>query len=111
MMRAKQTAPVRVVEAKRWYRSKTVWLNGVASALLLFQAVAENVFLLQPMLPQRWWPLTLAVITIANVWLRLTSRGPIAPRREWRDAPSNRQLPAGPHQQRRPMVGDESWSD
>jgi len=55
---------------KCWYRSRTVWFNLVCTLPLLLDAAAQNLGLLQPLIPVRWYPLMAAVITLANLWLR-----------------------------------------
>lgn len=66
---------------KPWWRSRTLWFNALASVPLLFDAAASNLGLLQPLIPPRYYPLVVAVITIGNLWLRAITSSPLIARR------------------------------
>ncbi|WP_290890623.1 hypothetical protein [Arenimonas sp.] len=55
---------------KPWYASKTIWFNLLAALPMLFDAAAANLGLLQPIVPAKYYPLVVAVVTIGNLWLR-----------------------------------------
>jgi hypothetical protein len=64
------------VPKKKWYRSKTLWLNLAASALLLTEGLSYHIQGLTPFFD----PATLALITfglgVVNVVLRtITTQG------------------------------------
>jgi hypothetical protein len=68
--------------AKPWHRSRTVRLNLAVALLLLIDALSAHLGQLQPLVPASAWPALVAVLTIANVWLRALTRQPLGlPRR------------------------------
>ncbi len=75
---------------KPWWRSRTVWLNLAATVLLLTEAAAANIGLFHPLIPAAYYPLVVAVITVANVWLRAITTSPLLLR-----SPAPEPTPAG----------------
>lgn len=59
---------------KEWYKSKTIWLNGIAGALATLEA---STGILQPFLPDQWYAAALVLLPAANVLLRLITGQPI----------------------------------
>ncbi|MCG8991464.1 hypothetical protein LH427_04795 [Laribacter hongkongensis] len=61
------------MDKKRWFTSKTLWLNAVAAGLVALEA---GWGMLQPMLPVNFYTLMAVVLPVANATLRvLTSQG------------------------------------
>lgn len=61
------------MDKKRWFTSKTLWLNAVAAGLVAMEA---GWGLLQPVLPLNFYTLMAVVLPVANAMLRvLTSQG------------------------------------
>ena len=58
---------------KRWFTSKTIWLNTAAAALVALEA---NWGLLQPLLPVNFYSVLAVALPVANAALRIvTSKG------------------------------------
>lgn len=58
---------------KVWWKSRTLWFNAIAGALLSLEAVFQ---VLQPLLGPAVYPVALVAITVINGFLRiLTSQG------------------------------------
>jgi hypothetical protein len=61
------------MNAKRWYASRTLWLNAAAAGMVALEA---GWGLLQPMLPVNFYTALGVVLPVANAVLRvLTSQG------------------------------------
>ena len=56
--------------SKKWYKSKTLWFNGVSSSLLMAEA---NLHFLQPILHVNVYVCFAFILPIVNMWLRLIS--------------------------------------
>jgi hypothetical protein len=56
--------------SKKWYKSKTLWFNGISSSLLMAES---NLHFLQPMLPVNVYVCFAFILPIVNMWLRLIS--------------------------------------
>ena len=67
----------RAAGSKPWWRSRTVWFNAGTAALLLLDAVAASLGMLQPLVPAGAWPWVAAVVTVVNLWLRAITSGGI----------------------------------
>jgi hypothetical protein len=67
--------PVVVVNAKPWWKSKTLWLNLIAAALIALEAEFS---LLQPLLPGNVYAYFAVVLPVANALLRVITVAPIA---------------------------------
>ena len=62
-----------MAECKHWTRSKTLWLNASAAALVALKA---GTGLLQPLLPVNFYSALAVFLPVANAFLRvLTSQG------------------------------------
>lgn len=59
------------MDKKRWFTSKTLWLNVVAAGLVALEA---GWGLLQPMLPVNFYTLLAVVLPVANAMLRVLTR-------------------------------------
>lgn len=58
---------------KKWYKSKTLWFNAVATALVALEAIFH---VLQPLLGPAFYPVALVAITVINGFLRvITTQG------------------------------------
>lgn len=58
---------------KRWWRSKTLWFNAAAAALVAFEAASG---VLQPLLPVNLYAAIAVVLPVVNAVLRvLTTHG------------------------------------
>lgn len=68
-----ETAAV-VVTAKPWWKSKTMWLNLIAAALLALEAQFS---LLQPYLPGNVYAYFAVGLTMGNALLRVVTVAPI----------------------------------
>lgn len=62
---------------KSMWKSKTVWFNLVALLPMVFDAVASSTALFQPIVPEKWWPVFLAVVTVGNLILRKVTSQPL----------------------------------
>jgi len=58
--------------SKKWYASKTLWINGIAVLLAAITA-------LDKLIPAEWLPYMIAVQGIANIVLRLLKNEQITP--------------------------------
>lgn len=62
-----------MAECKHWARSKTLWLNASAAALVALEA---GTGMLQPLLPVNFYSALAVVLPVANAFLRvLTNQG------------------------------------
>ena len=52
---------------KRWYASKTLWVNAIAGGLVTLEA---NTGILQPLLPANTYALIAVVLPVVNMALR-----------------------------------------
>lgn len=58
---------------KHWWQSRTLWINGVAAALLAFEAASG---LLQPLLPVNLYTAMAVALPVINAVLRvITTQG------------------------------------
>lgn len=64
-----------VVSAKPWWKSKTLWLNLIAAALIALEA---QFTLLQPYLPGNVYAWFAVVLTVSNAVLRVITAAPLA---------------------------------
>lgn len=58
------------MDKKRWFTSKTLWLNTIVAALVALEA---NWGLLQPMLPVNFYTAIAVLLPVANAVLRVFS--------------------------------------
>lgn len=63
-----------IVTAKRWWHSKTLWLNLIAAALI---ALEGQFALLQPYLPGNVFAWFAVALTVANAVLRVITAAPL----------------------------------
>lgn len=58
---------------KKWWKSKTIWLNALVAILA---AAADSITLLQPILPENFFPIVAFGLPLVNVLLRvITTQG------------------------------------
>jgi small ligand-binding sensory domain FIST len=61
------------VGIKRWWQSKTIWLNVIVGGLASLEATTG---MLQPFLPEHWYVAVAVGLPIVNVALRtITTQG------------------------------------
>lgn len=60
--------------SKHILKSKTIWLNIIASMLLVLEA---NLHLLQSNLGNEWYLIVISVLAGANTFLRLVTKSPV----------------------------------
>jgi len=61
------------VGVKRWWQSKTIWLNIIVGGLASLEATTG---MLQPFLPEHWYVAVAVGLPIVNVALRtITTQG------------------------------------
>lgn len=59
-----------LTEKKPWWRSKTLWLNAIAAALVALEA---NSGLLQPLLPVNLYTVLAVALPVVNALLRVVT--------------------------------------
>ena len=64
--------------AKPWYRSRMLWVNGVAAALVALEA---NTGLLQPILPVNFYAALAVALPVVNALLRVVTSQALCRRR------------------------------
>lgn len=64
--------------AKPWNRSRMLWVNGVAAALVALEA---NTGLLQPILPVNFYAAIAVALPVINALLRVVTSQPLCRRR------------------------------
>jgi hypothetical protein len=58
---------------KHWWQSKTIWVNALVAVLAV---AADNVSLLQPLLPANFFAIVAFGLPLVNVFLRvITTQG------------------------------------
>lgn len=58
---------------KKWWKSKTIWLNALVAVLAV---AADSVAILQPILPENFFPVVAFGLPLVNVFLRvITTQG------------------------------------
>lgn len=62
------------MDAKRWWHSKTIWLNVIVGALASLEA---STGLLQPYFPEHWYVIVAVGLPILNVALRTITTQPL----------------------------------
>lgn len=60
------------MEAKPWYRSKTMWANGLAAAAMILAESQSWTFL-----PDGWEGYSVAALGVVNILLRSVTRQPV----------------------------------
>lgn len=60
--------------AKCWRRSRTINFNALAAAVAALVSVADS---FEPFLPPDFYKAALAVVLVANVWLRVLTQQPV----------------------------------
>jgi hypothetical protein len=65
------------MDSKSMFKSRTIWFNFIALVPVVFDAVASSTALFQPVVPAKWWPMFLAVVTVVNLVLRKFTTQPI----------------------------------
>ena len=60
------------MKAKKWYESKTLWVNVIVVALAALTALTN-----QGDLPAEWEAIVAAVIAVLNIGLRFVTNRPI----------------------------------
>lgn len=61
---------------KRWWQSRTLWLNAIAGGLIAFEAASG---LLQPLLPVSLYTTLAVLLPVANAVLRVFTGAAIKP--------------------------------
>lgn len=59
-----------ITEKKPWWKSKTLWLNAIAAALVALEA---NTGLLRPLLPVSLYTALAVALPVANALLRVVT--------------------------------------
>lgn len=74
--------PAAEADTKPWWQSRTVWFNVLTALLLLLDAFASSLGLLQPLLPPAAWPWVACTVTVINLWLRAITRSGLTWRKD-----------------------------